>query len=295
MFSHILEAILNEQLPDGITSVKVFNLAIAGHEATSITQVLRIFGHMVKPDLILAYVGANDTYQLMGSGVLENRSCKSQYDELIRKTYVFPDELGALVNLFPAIMLKYGGLSFIKSKFYSADYRLAAKEKCYGMLGLDPKSNDAVSKQIFYNISRPVFIDSFKSIKRDFCGLPIMIAWQAIHYGERLIYNNLTGNKITSEHRVGDGNDVYQEFYKFIKPRLAGYYNSDWFFLDADRILNSDDYGDLVVNNKVSIHLHDEAHEALGSLLAERLRPALSKKNITEYRRKSGKLCPGLH
>ena len=54
--------------------------------------------------------------------------------------------------------------------------------------------NPRIKEIIFKKITLPLFITSFKNIKRDFCGLPIMISWQAIHEGERKIYNNEVGN-----------------------------------------------------------------------------------------------------
>lgn len=91
--------------------------------------------------------------------------------------------------------------------------------------------------------------------------------WQAIHLGERRIYNECLGQTAYKSSFEGD---IYTEFYSDVVRGLAGYVNEDWIFLNADRILRdrASEFPELK-DHEVTIHLHDDAHSALASLLHE--------------------------
>ena len=193
MFHNLLEERLNKQFKSGGVSIKVFNLAIAGYEAYLFPTLLRNIGHKIQPDLILAYTGANDTYQIAAGGDFFNGFCHPISGYFLRANHIIPEQLSLLVKYFPTVSLRFGLARKIKEAFFKDFYEKRALEVCAKHFGINDTFSRHLPKQIFEKVSKPLFVKSFKEIKRDFCGVPIFLAWQAIHIGERNIYNEMVG------------------------------------------------------------------------------------------------------
>ncbi|MBD21415.1 MAG: hypothetical protein CMM37_10280 [Rhodospirillaceae bacterium] len=193
MFHNLLEEGLNKQFKSDGVSIKVFNLAVAGFEAYLFPSLLKNIGHKIQPDLILAYTGANDTYQIAAGGAFFQTFCRPIMGYYLRANHIIPEQLSLLVEYFPTVSLRFGLTRIIKQIFFEGFYKKRALKVCTKSFGINDTSSRGLSKQIFEKVSKPIFVKSFKEIKRDFCGVPIFLAWQAIHKGERYIYNTMVG------------------------------------------------------------------------------------------------------
>jgi lysophospholipase L1-like esterase len=189
MMYRVLENKLQQSLSDTGLRVRVINLALAGHEARTNSGVLRAFGHELQPDLILAYNGANDIAQFT---LNYRQHCDAYYQTLIQATYVAPDWVRAAGEYFPALLYQYGWASAIKRRFYSEQYRELAMAQCLRDLQVKARGARAMPA-VYRNATVPMFISHFKAIKRDFCGIPIMLAWQSVSEAERTLYDRWFG------------------------------------------------------------------------------------------------------
>ncbi len=190
MMYRILEKKLQQSLSDTGFKVRVINLALAGHEARTNSIVLRAFAHKLKPDMILAYNGANDIAQFQSDYWSK---CAAYFETLIYATYIEPNWVRVLGEYFPALIYRYGLAQKIKRTFYDDEYRKRATDECFQDLGVDI-TRGRLKPALYRDVALPSFIENFKAIKRDFCGIPIMIAWQAIHDGERTNYDRWLAN-----------------------------------------------------------------------------------------------------
>ena len=185
MMYSLLEKKIQKSFANTGVTVRVINLALAGHEARTLSSVLRAYGHKLKPDMILSYNGANDIAQLPTQ--YENL-CSPYYARLLQATYVAPQWVNVLGKHFPALIYRYGLGGYIKRSFYVAEYRKQGAQACLRDLGVDT-SRGRLKTAIYRDAVIPMFAAHFESIKRDFCGIPIMLAWQAVHEGERSLYD----------------------------------------------------------------------------------------------------------
>ena len=69
----------------------------------------------------------------------------------------------------------------------------------------------------------PFLADALKSIKRDFQGVPIMLAWQAI--APRYLR--------TYQDQLGD--NFYNDMYDHVKQSVIGHINDKWYFLNVHK------------------------------------------------------------
>lgn len=185
MMYSVLERKLQQSLINTGYKIRVINLALAGHEARYNSSILRAFGHKLQPDMILAYNGANEIAQFPNN---YSDTCIAYYDVIMNSTFIEPHWVGALGDHFPALMYRYGLAGYIKRNFYVAQYQKQATEECLQDLHVDTKHGRLMTA-LYRDVAAPMFVHHFEAIKRDFCGIPIMIAWQAIHNGERTLYD----------------------------------------------------------------------------------------------------------
>lgn len=185
MFSYILEKKLNDHFKEN--KISVINLSSQGHESVNNLKVLREFGHDIKPDMIIAYNGANDLYQIKH---LFKRNCNLSYENYMRSNFYNPSWIKKIGNYFPTLIYKTGFDRFIKQKFYSDFYKSLTMKNCYLKWDVQPEKINHYPT-IYKKIVKPTFVRNFKSIKREFCGIPIALFFQPVHQGERFIYQQL--------------------------------------------------------------------------------------------------------
>lgn len=195
MFYSQLEKRLNANFEKDGFEVRVINLGLAGMEAKQIAPILRTFGHRLKPDLILAYVGANDIHKYAGHQTKGLKNLCSSYTSYnLNANHIAPNWIKGLGRWFPHLMYEYGFARLIKRKLYFQTYKEMGFNECLSDLGIEKDKTLRLNQAIYNKFLVPLFIENFKAIKRDFCDIPILLAWQAIHIGERNIYNNLFKN-----------------------------------------------------------------------------------------------------
>lgn len=164
-FSKLLETSLNGS--QHVKTVSVFNMAMAGGEAVSLTPILRTWGHNVNPHLIIAYVGANDLYHIACGNGFQNRWVTPLTKHYISNPLFLPPDIEWVAKLFPNIVNRTKLLQVIKSMYYQAYYQNIAMHNIAETFGFSPKKS-SLNRQLYEYVSKPIFIKSMKEIKRDF-------------------------------------------------------------------------------------------------------------------------------
>lgn len=185
MFYFLLQDRLNSLYKNINKKIRVINLALPGHEMRNNSLILREVGQALNLDMILAYNGANDI--IRPSLGMVDILCEGIVKSYMNATYIQPDWVKKIGEYFPALVYKYGLGKYIKTKFYFDFYNKQAMSECYRDLGINTE-NSTASQAIYENFTKKAFEKSIKAIKRDFCGIPIIWALQAIHAGDRDIY-----------------------------------------------------------------------------------------------------------
>ena len=185
MFAYILESLLNNHFKQ--KKVRVINLASQGHESVNNLKILREFGHDIQPDLILAYNGANDIYRLPQ---MFKRGCSQKPSKYLNSSFYNPEWIKTLGNYFPVLLYQTGLDRKIKRKFYLKFYQDLAHKECFSKWDI-PHEKINHYPTVFKKIIKTTFVRSFKSVKRDFCGIPIALFFQPVHEGERIIYEKM--------------------------------------------------------------------------------------------------------
>ncbi len=252
MFYRKLERMLNERTPSSGTTFRVINMAMAGSVTYQNFIALNRFGHQLKPDLILSYAGANDVttpalHEKRSDGFFDFGKLKQL--AIATRPSEFPPLLRPLVAVFPNIFTKtYFGVA---AKQLFPNYFLKRARDAYAAARPLPYA-DTQAFTDGYVVD--FFVDSLKSIKRDFEGIPIMVAWQAIKTEPIRKHRNVVGTL-----RPGFYNDVYEK----AKSRLQGYINDKWIFVNVHKILENDPSPD------INTHLSNRGHTVVARLLAD--------------------------
>jgi hypothetical protein len=218
-----LEKQTNALVKERGIKVHVINMAMAGSRVITNAEMLHGYGKHLKADMILAYAGVNDTSGLLGGGVL--------YET--RQTGAFPVNMepaiiNQLVSLFPATMLKYGVAEKIKGwlgiRSSIRGMPLFYRHKLGNLMKEDPK-------RFLFDYATPATVKAFKDIKRDFCGVPIMVVRQMWHPPDWVHFFFGFHWKIKME----DGSSPYDVWWTKIQDGLPGYVNGEWYFFDAQK------------------------------------------------------------
>jgi hypothetical protein len=112
-------------------------------------------------------------------------------------------------------------------------------------------------KEFFDRYIVPLYINSLKAIKRDFPGVPIMVARQAIESipDEFMTYGDAK-NKL--------GIDFYDKMWARAMGELNNYIDSKWIFLDIHKMYEDD-------QRIFGLHLTEEAQEIVADAMAQKL------------------------
>ena len=272
MFYHLLETALRDALaPDGIVP-RVINLAMAGGFAATNLADLRAYAHPLEPDLILAYNGVNDVSQLFLTGTLlppeRPYGLKGLNDS-------YPWYLEWLVELFPRTMLVHG---------LGPKLRAALGEDRFPILGwyhnkLTAENPKRDPLAFYRNAILPSLIDSFKAMKREFCGLPIVLVRQI--WTEPKAQSAWLEEKYDMLGKLA--RPLYDDWWVEAQQALAGYLNEQWAFLDAEGEIWSRVAGDKIQwidgktyalePNAFGVHLNNQGQRLLTAWLVPRLAP----------------------
>ncbi|HEY5999016.1 MAG TPA: hypothetical protein VI078_06880 [bacterium] len=250
-FAAVLERALNRTLAAQAVRVRVINLAMGGSSIYQNFVALNQWGHALEPDLILAYIGRNEFYvplaheegtdAFFGFTDLDAFSLAMRGDE-------YPPGMAWLVRLMPNTMRRTSIGLGIKLAWGWEHFRARAEQSYKAARG---QRTDTIRQVVADNVI-PRIVHSLRSIKRDFDGVPIVVAWQAAR----------------DEVKAGDaamGPGFYNVMYNRIEREVVGFMNERWMFVNVHRLSAS------MPNGPFGTHLDDAGHEAVGTFLAGRI------------------------
>jgi len=266
MVYQVLEHQLNKDLASSHIKVTVLNLAMAGSISYQNYYALNVWGHNFDPDLILSYSGGNDLLVpvQLGSDAPMAWSAVQSYIESMHIT-VASSNFRSWAQWFPGIvyttiigrMIRFFGMSISANRVleeYAAERDMTNLNKAL-------------------EIATPLYIKAFKSIKRDFDGIPIMIAFQPIDY-----------------RTLPDTSHLGKEYSEMIHRTIQEcqhYKNSDWYFVNLKEYWNKNN---LWAKGKLGngLHLPSIFQQIVAQQLAINLEPIirdLMKKRLANKQR----------
>jgi hypothetical protein len=234
--------------------ITLINLAMASQHTYQSFITLNRYGHELQPDLILCYCGRNDlVVPVHHEKNTDGFMLFSELNTLALATRpsVVPPILSAVHALFPNIMDKTNigtGLKIALGYKYLKEYALSHYKKVTNQNYSNP--NETIDK-----LAIPMFVDAIKSIKRDFMGIPIVIAWQAIDDSER-----------KRHYAAGLRDGFYEEAFQRVIREVNGYMNNSWYFVDVNSSVRGRTYGIFAVL------LDDNGHRVVSKIIAEKIR-----------------------
>ena len=244
-----LEKNLNERIGNDSSRVRVINMAMAGSITYQNFIALNRWAHPLGPDLILSYSGVNDVRMPLDEGMTDGFVHFTELNSMViaAQGVEWPRSLKWLKSLFPSLMCRTR-IGIALKALFAPSYFLDKARMTYQTNG----AFDTSSKAAFFEKTvSPMYLDALRSIKRDFMGVPIMIAWQA--------YPSSTDN----EKDLGSG--YYDKMFEDTRRGLTGYINDDWYFINVHKIFEDDpkDY--------IDVHLRNEGHKIVADILAEQI------------------------
>lgn len=252
MFFRKLEHRLSERMGDLGVRVKVINMAMAGSVSYQNFIALNRWGHNLKPDMILSYSGVNDIQVPVGAGSEAHmRFFELSGLSLLARASEYPLLLRPLAALFPNTFNRTGLGPALKLLFGQNYFIHTAKRRYREQMG----TTDVSYSTVLDTVAIPAYVRSFKSIKRDFQGVPVVVALQAMSRKE----------VAAMEPFLGKG--YYERFFNSAVDQLRGYINDDWLFLNVHGALadRTEDY--------IGIHLGNEGHTLVADMLADAIEP----------------------
>jgi lysophospholipase L1-like esterase len=219
-----LEKKLNEALAPRRINIRLINLAMAGSKVTTNSETLHGYAKHLDPDMVLAYFGVNDI-----SGHLLTRNLKfARNTGFAPARGELPRGLQGLTNLFPTTMVKFGVAEKMREwlRIPAGQQQTTVFNPFWNSGWKDIPPNEFYNDHII-----PYTADAFKSIKRDFCGLPMVLVrqiWFPPGHSSELL---------DSAYKLSLGDDVlsYQLWWDRLQEDLPGYLNDEWYFFDAQR------------------------------------------------------------
>jgi len=298
MFYSLLQSHLNEAF-GGDVLIRVVNLAMPGQHVVTNLFDLRAYAHPLQPDLILAYNGVNDTVQVMAGGFMN----AGRIAGLENANTSYPWYLEWLVDLFPRTMLKYGIGPRLRDLFGEDRTSVTLTYSVPEILGtgirrpLGPSGKGEAARQFFYSYLVDNAVAAFKAIKREFCGLPIVVVRQIST--EETARNKRA--EATYELTGMLPKPFYAEWWSALQLGLSGYVNDSWYFFDAQGFVwNNTTEGDEgrtlawidgseihFASQTFDTHLDNLGNKIVAEWLAYKLEPVIRK----EYPRSRDEIC----
>tara|TARA_X000000950_G_scaffold111991_1_gene141007 strand:- start:986 stop:2164 length:1179 start_codon:yes stop_codon:yes gene_type:complete len=245
MYFKTLEKKLNK-FYQGKKIIRIINLSMAGSILYQNFISLNRWGHQLKPDLIISYIGVNDIFiPLINESDSHLRFNELNGLTLLLRASEYPDSLLFFSKLFPKTFNTTGLGHSLKMLIYQNYFYKLGKEQY--IKNSSGKKLD--KKEIFNEIILLNTIKTFKSIKRDFEGIPIFFILQ------------ITDAQTANHYSKYLGNDYYNNFFLEVKKNISGYINNDWFFFNAHKEvehLNQDHF---------STHLSNEGQRKLSEMI----------------------------
>jgi hypothetical protein len=245
--SKVLERLLNEKPPIPCRFT-VINLAMAASHTYQNYIMLNRWGHPLEPDLILSFSGGRNDIHVP----YRTHSDLPVYASTVfgltsaTKSWEGPPWLRQLDRWFPNI---FGSshLALAIRTYLVVDQVSRREKKAYVARNYSDGS-------LYDDVIEPLYLHALRSIKRDFNGIPIMVAFQPVR-------------KIAEHARWWDEwMAMYSRMRVDTPAALAGYLNDKWSFVDLQR-----DFTDqaLMTNHILAddAHLTAEGYRRAAALL----------------------------
>jgi hypothetical protein len=253
MLYRVLEKRLNESLARSGRSFKVINMAMASSITYQNYIALNRWGHALQPDLILSYSGRNDwMVPVKHEGFSDTHY---QFNRLNALVYAsrgceYAPRFRWLSALFPNVMNRSNLGIALKLLVDYDDTLDRAKDGYRESRGVPSADMQAM----FYTRVVPFYVHALKSIKRDYEGISVMVAWQALAPDEIA-----PGTAVL-------GVDFYNRMFEEAKEQLAGYINTRWYFLNVHQRFEHESRP-----TGIRGHLSDEGHVLVADLIAREI------------------------
>jgi hypothetical protein len=267
MMHQVIERTLAKSLPCGdTTKVRVINLAMNGSQAFQNYVALNLWGHRLNPDAVISFSGNNDSW-LPPFPYVEGIAL---INGLLDATHPAntPDTLKPLFKRFPGIF-EHTGLGFAIRSLFISRYEQAERTEYRSRFMTEAEiANEKMTNQVDGPWKRivPTYVDAHKSIKRDFSGIPMLVAFQPF-----MARPENRGQNPLSEKDMIEYIKRYEAFIEKSSEQLAGYMNDKWIIFNVHQfyglnLLDKFPPGD-------GSHLDDEKQRIIGEALAHHVIP----------------------
>jgi len=144
-----------------------------------------------------------------------------------------------------------------------------------------PTGFSDIGEEIYKKVPLESFVRSVKGIKRDFEGIPIVVAWQAIGVSTQHTPDGPRVENSLLYDNWFDIDDVYTRFFEDEKKQLQGYINNDWWFLEVDERIEervAKGIAPKLHGASIGAHLDDLGHQVVADVLFDEIKPIVLKK-----------------
>jgi hypothetical protein len=276
MVYHRLEQRFNETRPCGAGAwLRVINLAMGGSTSYQNFIALNRWGHPLAPDAILAYTGLNDLSVTL-SGHLDAYPGFPGVADLVEQSRysASPAWVRWIGAYYPGIMR--GTSIGVALRSIGAQHAPGAGHAKYAAGYPDPagprppgQTEAARLAAVAESVTKPWLVHAFRSIKRDFAGTPIVLAWEAYtlppDHGRDLSIG--AGIPMPLHSRI------YADLRRTAERELAGYVDDGWHFFDTHEYYHAHLAGRFPPGD--GVHLSDAKAAAIADLLAGQVFPVL--------------------
>lgn len=248
MLYRLLERRINPTRGGAARRVRVINLALANSTTYQNFVALNKWGHALTPDLILSFSGFNDVIAPLSMGITD---CPLRFQGVLgltRATWVSesPRLLTDAAKYVPSLNDSTLGLAIRTLHAPELGYEAGTEYVLRHHYPGFPSPQEFIVRQ---------YLHALQSIKRDFQGIPIMVAFQP------------------TPDLWPEFMDCHRYLLQEVPGRLQGYVNSKWHFRDVNKHFR--DRGLINSEHMTNVHLLNKGHRAAADFLAAELAPIL--------------------
>lgn len=270
MMYRLLPKYLNEKIGHCGVTVRLFNFAMGSSKTYQNAIALNLWGQRLEPDMIVSYSGRNDVnvpFRYMNDSYFSFEGVNA-YTMMRRPPDA--DERGLIAWLgrtFPRTFENsYLGTSLrqlfqFERYFNRAVSTYPARTHKGNYPGMYRSRYMSPPEQYFESVIKPDYAHALKTMKRDFSGIPIAVAWQAVTDQE---WQDSAIGPLLGEH-------FYTRWFESLPQELGGYMNKNWYFYDVDSYMKQ------FPDDNTGTHLGNAGQERVSRYLADKLAPDIIK------------------
>ncbi len=267
MIYRLLERSFNAHAPCRAT-LRVFNLAMGGSASYQNYIALNRWGHQLEPDIVLSISGSNDFrytpksasdaydpfYSAAGYILMTRQSSDPAILRWISKWYP------GLVNNTPL------GLSL---RAWRINGYVTEARRRY----LENFPEVKTEMEAFSQIAEPLFVHALRSIKRDFRGIPIFLAYQPMMIDFEPHFNSQEPFERSSSRYF-----MYERFIRETRQQLEGYLNREWRFVNLHQYYKTHLARRFPPDPRDRVHMSDGVQAAMAGVIGGELFPEVCRR-----------------